>query len=258
MESMDTMNDPGKETERTAQDPSNAPSNGPDEGFSGRRLWKEWIWPLIIVLSVMVSFRSTFADWNDVPTPSMKPNIIEGDRIFVNKVAYDLKVPFTLFRLAEWADPKAGDIVVLYSPRDGKRLVKRVVGVPGDELRMDRKRLYINGEPVPYGREVGEAADVLPADERNRFLLAEEDLGDGGHTVMMSFLPGRYDSFEAITVPEDQYFVMGDNRSMSLDSREFGSVQRKNIVGEATAVVLSMDPERWRMPRKGRFFQSLE
>ena len=87
----------------------------------------------LLMLLVISSLRSALADWNDVPTGSMKPTIEEGDRVVVNKLAYDLKVPFTLVELMKWSDPKRGDIVVLFSPADGVRLVKRVVAVPGDK-----------------------------------------------------------------------------------------------------------------------------
>ena len=100
------------------------------------------------MLVTVGSLRSTIANWNDVPTGSMRPTILEGERIFVNKVAYDLKIPFTSVRLFEWGNPQRGDIVVLYSPADGKRLVKRVVGLPGDRLALVQGRLLINGAPV--------------------------------------------------------------------------------------------------------------
>ena len=85
------------------------------------------------------------ADWNDVPTGSMKPTILEGDRVFVNKLAYDLKVPFTTWHITEWSNPHCGDIVVFFSPKDGKRLVKRVIGLPGDTVELQNERLVING-----------------------------------------------------------------------------------------------------------------
>src|SRR3954471_3850227 len=88
----------------------------------------------LLMLLVISSLRSALADWNDVPTGSMKPTIEVGDRVFVNQLAHDLKVPFTTIEIAKWADPKRGDIVVLFSPADGTRLVKRVVALPGDRV----------------------------------------------------------------------------------------------------------------------------
>src|SRR5499427_8372884 len=116
------------------------------------RFWREWMRPLLVILIITSSFRSAIADWNVVPTGSMKPTIIEGDRIFVNKLAYDLKIPFTTIHLAKWSDPKRGEIVVFDSPKDGTRLVKRVVAVPGDIVQLDRNVLMINGQPAQYGK----------------------------------------------------------------------------------------------------------
>src|SRR6478752_8277974 len=116
-----------------------------------RRWWRQEIRPLLLLLLVMCSIRSSLADWSDVPTGSMKPTILEGDRVFVNKLAYDLKVPFTTWHLAEWSNPRRGEIVVFYSPHDGKRLVKRVVGVPGDTIELRHDTLLLNGKPVEYG-----------------------------------------------------------------------------------------------------------
>src|SRR2546423_12672411 len=102
----------------------------------------------LVMLLVISSLRSALADWNDVPTGSMKPTIQEGDRVVVNKLAYDLKVPFTMIELAKWGDPKRGDIVVLFSPEDGVRLVKRVVAVPGDRIHMRDEQRLVN-RPAP-------------------------------------------------------------------------------------------------------------
>src|SRR6516162_5299237 len=106
--------------------------------------WRKDIRPLLITALAMFAVRSSLADWNDVPTGSMKPTILEGDRVYVNKLAYDLKVPFTTMHLAQWSDPQRGDIVVFYSPYDGKRLVKRVIGLPGDTLELRNNSLVIN------------------------------------------------------------------------------------------------------------------
>src|ERR1700755_600659 len=98
----------------------------------------------ILMLLVISSLRSALADWNDVPTGSMKPTIQEGDRVVVNKLAYDLKVPFTMLEIFKWGDPQRGDIVVLFSPVDGVRLVKRVVALPGDKVSMVENQLFVN------------------------------------------------------------------------------------------------------------------
>ena len=114
-----------------------------------RRYWRKEIKPILIMALVLFSVRSSLADWNDVPSGSMQPTILVGDRILVNKLAYDLKVPFTTWHLAQWSNPQRGDIVVFYSPHDGTRLVKRVVGLPGDTVELQNEQLVINGQPGP-------------------------------------------------------------------------------------------------------------
>src|SRR3954454_24645276 len=104
----------------------------------------------LVMILVISSLRSALADWNDVPTGSMQPTIQEGDRVVVNKLAYDLKVPFTMIELAKWGNPRRGDIVVLFSPEDGVRLVKRVVAVPGDRIEMRDEQLFVNGQAAHW------------------------------------------------------------------------------------------------------------
>jgi signal peptidase I len=223
------------------------------------RYWwrKEIRWWLIIGL-VVFSIRSSLADWSDVPTGSMKPTIIEGDRVFVNKLAYDLKLPFTTRHLAEWNSPHRGDIVVFFSPRDGQRLVKRVVGLPGDLIELRRDGLVLNGQPVEY-KPIAEdlVRDLAPAD-RARQVYAMEDLPGQRHAVAAIPSVPALRNFGPSRVPEGYYFMMGDNRDDSFDSRYFGPVERRRIVGQATAVVLSFDRARYWLPRWQRFFTSLD
>ena len=222
-----------------------------------KRLWMEWIRPLIITAAVLGSMRSALADWNDVPTGSMKPTILEGDRVFVNKLAYDLKVPFTTWHIATWGEPKRGDIVVFFSPADGKRLVKRTIGLPGDVVELRDERLFVNGHPAAY-QPIDEA---LIRNVRNALgdnsVVIEENLGTKVHQMML--IPSEYAvrSFGPIKVPAGQYFMMGDNRDQSYDSRFIGCVSRERIVGRATTVVLSLDHNHRYVPRWGRFFHQL-
>ena len=105
---------------------------------------------LFIFIFLMVIFRTSFADWNSVPTGSMKPTILEGDRIWVNKLAYDLNVPFTSISIKKFSDPKRGDIVIFDSKKADKRLVKRVIGIPGDTISMINNVIHLNDEPLKY------------------------------------------------------------------------------------------------------------
>jgi signal peptidase I len=220
--------------------------------------WNEWVKTLLIVLVAVGGFRSAIADWNDVPTGSMKPTILEGDRIFINKLAYDLKVPFTSWRLVRWGRPQRGDIVVLFSPGDGKRLVKRVVGLPGDRLAMRNNRLHINGEPVNYEPLGGINIEDFQHGDRPRRLLATEKLGTHAHPVMITPELPAMRFFGPVQVPAGQYFVMGDNRDESGDSRVFGFVPSDSIVGRATAVAASVDPSNHYLPRWQRFLRALQ
>ena len=210
-----------------------------------------------MTILVVTSFRSAIADWNDVPTGSMKPTILEGDRIFVNKLAYDLKMPFTTWHLAQWDDPQRGDIVVFYSPKDGKRLVKRVVGLPGDKIAMWRNQVILNGEPLKYDSLEQSFIQQLPPDQQQEHLFFEERLLERQHLVMFTPQRPSLNSFKPIEIPEGQYFMMGDNRDNSADSRFFGFVERKQIVGRATRIVLSLNYDNYYLPRWQRFFSKL-
>jgi signal peptidase I len=186
----------------------------------------------------------------------MKPTIFEGDRIVVNKLAYDLKVPFTTWRIASWSKPARGEIVVLYSPVDGKRLVKRVIGVPGDTVSMSEDRLIVNGEAVTYAPPPPDlVAGPTPGGEGK--VIACENLGERSHAVMIRYGASGTPPFAPVTVPAESYFLMGDNRDESFDSRYFGPVAGHRIVGRATVVAASVDPERHYRPRWERFFHSL-
>ncbi|MDB6065121.1 MAG: signal peptidase [Pedosphaera sp.] len=213
--------------------------------------------PLLITLLVLFAFRSAIADWNDVPTGSMKPTIIEGDRVFVNKLAYDLKVPFTTWHLAQWSNPKRGDIVVFFSPADGIRLVKRVVGLPGDTIELRDNKLFVNGEPLQYEGLGQKTIDELPTAEQGKHQFVTEEMTGHPHPVMVTPSLPAPRTFGPIVVPQGKYFMMGDNRDNSFDSRFYGCVDRKEIVGRASAVVISLDHGDHYLPRWHRFFTSL-
>ena len=214
------------------------------------RAWR-WLRPVVVVVVVTCALRSAVADWNDVPTGSMNPTIVEGDRVFVNKLAYDLKVPFTSWRLARWSGPQRGDIVTFYSPADGKRLIKRVIGLPGDLIEMRYEELILNGQPVPI--RMLESAGAA-TDQR---WIGQEGLPGREHPVQVTPAVAARRNFAPLRVPPGQYFVMGDNRDRSFDSRYFGCVHADRITGKALAVAISVDRENWYLPRWRRFFTPL-
>jgi len=240
-----------------AASPPAGDGEGGEERSGFHRVWREWIKPFLMVLIVVGSLRSAVADWNDVPTGSMRPTILEGERIFVNKLAYDLKVPFTKVRLMEWGSPKRGDVVVLYSPADGKRLVKRVMGLPGDVLSMYKGRLYINNKPAEYESLAAGDRDALGLEGEPKEVVVWETVGALTHPVTLTPFQPAIRNFEPVVVPENHYFVMGDNRDNSRDSRYFGFVDRDLIVGRALAVVVSLNPAHSYSPRWDRFFFEL-
>jgi signal peptidase I len=229
-------------------------------------LWREWIRPLAIPLLLLTATKSALADINYVPTGSMQPTILCGDVVFINKLAYDLRVPFTWARVARWSEPARGDIVVCFAPDDGTRLVKRVVGQPGDTVELRHDTLFLNGVAQTYSPLATDAPGVrdLPAAERDSAVFAREHLSSGSppasrpHAVMALAARAVPRDFGPVRVPEGRYFVMGDNRGNSRDSRFFGFMPREQIIGEVQAVAVSADLKRWLRPRFDRFFTRLE
>jgi len=215
---------------------------------------------LLIFFGVMLVFRSAVADWMYVPSGSMNPTLVEGDRILVDKAAYGWRVPFTTLRLTQGEDPQRGDIVIFPSPEDGMVLVKRVIGLPGDTVEMRDERLRINDAPLAYAPAGAIAADAeLPsATSALAHEYVEEKLATRAHPIML--LPQRRAdrSFGPVRVPDGQYLVLGDSRDNSKDSRYIGFVPRDSIVGRAFGVAYSLDAEHWYKPRGDRWFTSLQ
>jgi signal peptidase I len=224
-----------------------------------KRLFREWILPLVIVAAVLTPIRASIADWNDVPSGSMRPTILEGDRIYVNKLAYGLRIPLTTAWIARWNSPARGDIVTLKSPDDGIRLVKRIIGLPGDRIALRGNVLIINGQPSAY--KVTDPNQILrtPGGRVVDINLVEEQFGgDEAKPHALTLTPGAAGIFDEIVVPKGQYFVMGDNRDMSRDSRVIGSVPLESIYGRADYVALSLDPENSYLPRWDRWFSQMK
>lgn len=222
---------------------------------AGRRAgqyWRAYRGALAFIV-LMLGFRSAWADWVYVPTGSMNPTIIEGDRLLVDKHAYGLRIPFTLIRVTQGEDPQRGDIVTFDSPADGKLLVKRVIGIPGDVIAMSDERLTVNGiqaRYVPADRR--DTRSLLLATQAERPQAWSETAENCTHDILL--LPDRASpaTFGPIVVPPKMYFVLGDNRDNSADSRYIGFVPRRNIIGHATEVLMSLNPDRYHLPRARR------
>jgi signal peptidase I len=218
---------------------------------------KGWVYPIVIALMIAGSFKSAIADWNTVPTGSMKPTIVEGDRVLINKLAYDLKIPFTTKHIAEWGEPQRGEIVVFYSPAGSKRLIKRVVGLPGDTIALEDNKLFINGKAIEYEPAKNPDPDATAGGGSGGGYYLEEDLQGRKHIVMLNPDISSRRSFSPVTIPSGYYFMMGDNRDNSADSRYFGLVERHRIVGRAMDIVISLDINNMYRPRWERFFSRL-
>src|ERR1700733_4359048 len=139
-----------------------------------RRLWREYR-GLALFLVLMFAFRSAWADWVYVPSGSMNPTILEGDRLMVDKHAYGLRIPLTHRRLTAGRDPARGDIAVFDSPKDGTSLVKRVIAVPGDTVMLEGEQLTVNGVPARYSAgEASRVRDLLASTQTHRPIVLQE------------------------------------------------------------------------------------
>ncbi|WP_374601652.1 signal peptidase I [Niveibacterium sp.] len=210
----------------------------------------------VIFLVCLGLFRTAMADWNPVPTGSMRPTILEGDVVLVNRLAYDVKLPLTGITLGRLGDPQRGDIVTFNSPKDGSRLIKRLVALPGDVVAMRDDVLYINGQAARYS-DLTPAAEQFGTGITVPALRATETVAGQQRTVQFLDRVGAKRSFGPLVVPSEHYFMLGDNRDNSEDSRYIGVVPRDRIIGRANHILVSADiTDHWQ-PRLGRFASAL-
>ena len=190
---------------------------------SFRKYWKtarEYLDTLFIAIILALFIRTFVVQAFKIPSGSMIPTLLIGDHILVNKFIYGVKVPFTDFVAIPITKPERGDVIVFRFPKDeSKDFIKRVVGIPGDKIEVRDKILYVNGieQSEPF---TNHSANALPS----------------------QIMPDR-DNFGPVNVPEHSYFVMGDNRDHSLDSRFWGFVDFSKIKGEAFLIYWSWDKE---------------
>lgn len=181
--------------------------------------WRgEWA-SLAMMLLLLTLARTSFANHYQVPSGSMEPNLMPGDRVVVNMMAYGLRVPFTDIELYDRGEPKPGDIVVFKSPEDGTRLIKRVVAVGGQAVALRDGRLWIDGRPLS-DTDAG-TTDV------ERF---------GDRTVALNLAHGGGPDIAGLAIPEGMALVLGDHRGNSQDGRFFGLVPAKSLYARAEAV----------------------
>ena len=223
-------------------------------------LLKKWIHSnrgFLVFLLCLGIFRTAVADWNPIPSGSMRPTLLEGDVVFVNRLAYDLKLPLTDVVVARLGEPERGDVVTFSSPQDGRRLIKRIAALPGDTLEMRDEVLYLNGEAARYEapeaviETLAELGAQVPATRWTEHLAGQER--------RVQWLQGvsARSNFGPVTVPEGQYLVLGDNRDNSADSRFIGFVPRHLLIGQARRVLVSADILSNWAPRLDRFGHAL-
>ena len=211
---------------------------------------------VLVFIFCLGLFRTAIADWNPVPTGSMRPTILEGDVVLVNRLAYDLKVPFTDVSLARTGDPRRGDIVTFSSPKDGTRLIKRLVALPGDVVELRDNRLFINQQPAEYS-SVSTVREPRGADGHVDATRATEAFDHSSRSVQFLPVSNARRNFGPMVVPAGEYFMMGDNRDDSEDSRYIGSVPRNLLIGRAGHILVSADIKRAWQPRFERTISPL-
>jgi signal peptidase I len=237
----------------------------------GRRVVRE-VGYYAILIAALLAFRSTLAENYVIPSGSMEPTLKKGDYVFALKCAYTLRVPFTGTVLARFGDVQRGDIVIFPSKEPPSlwfgvlpvrtKLIKRVVGVPGDSISVQMNRLIVNGEMLPR-EPYPDRAVLYDVPDVGGKTLSVETMGPRRHFVLTQqsarivplaqplFVDGLHDNFRPFTVPPGMLFVMGDNRDNSFDSRFWGFVPADSVLGRAGIIYLSLDKERgfpnWRL-----------
>ncbi len=191
------------------------------------------------ILLIVLILRSFVAEPFRIPSGSMMPTLLHGDFILVNKFSYGIRLPVWHTKILDVGAPNRGDVAVFRFPSNpADDYIKRVIGLPGDHIAYRDKKLYINGELVPQeknGTYYGEGANSV----MNGATILREDLQSHPHDILLKKIgfsvPGEF------TVPNNHFFVMGDNRDQSSDSRIWGFVPEENLVGRAFLVWMNWD-----------------
>lgn len=195
----------------------------------------EYTAPFFPVLFLVLVLRSFLVEPFQIPSASMVPTLEVGDFILVNKFAYGLRLPVTQTKVLDVEDPKRGDVMVFFPPNDDRYFIKRVIGVPGDLIQLYDNQLFVNGDLMP------QSETEIPLSAGYGYEIVEESLGDREHLVRKRRIPGPLGRSFSQVVPAGHYFMMGDNRDNSSDSRVWGPVPESNIVGKAFAVWMHWD-----------------
>jgi signal peptidase I len=211
----------------------------------------------LIFLVGFALLRTAVADYNPIPSGSMRPTLLEGDVVLVDRLAYDLKLPLSDVILAKLGEPRRGDVVTFTSPADGVRLIKRLVALPGDMVEMRDEVLFINGVPAQYSDAHVVAEPTEYGDTVSATRATETIAGKERSVQFLPAVPARR-NFGPVTVPQDNYFVLGDNRDNSADSRYIGFVPRRLLIGRAHHILVSADIKGHWLPRVERLGGRIE
>jgi signal peptidase I len=202
------------------------------------------------VLLIVLVLRSFLVEPFQIPSGSMIPTLEVGDFILVNKYTYGLRLPVVGTKIVEMNEPERGEVMVFIPPHDKRYFIKRIVGLPGDTIRYEDKVLSVNGEQILS--EVIDSVQIeMPNGMEQSGVLLNETLGEVQHRTQIVSTPARDGGRNVWVVPEGHYFMMGDNRDNSADSRVWGTVPEENIVGKAFAVWMHKEPG-WSLPTFGR------
>jgi signal peptidase I len=195
--------------------------------------------PVILIVFLL---RSFLVEPFRIPSGSMLPSLHVGDFILVNKFRYGIRLPIVNLKIAGLGEPARGDVLVFRFPLDHSvNFIKRVVGLPGDRVEYRNKQLFINGRPVPQAEDGG--FEYRESDQRQiQAARLREQLDGAEHEILLDGV--RRSTYMDFNVPPGQYFVMGDNRDHSNDSRYWGFVPEANIVGKAFLIWFSWDGTR--------------
>jgi signal peptidase I len=189
-----------------------------------KHIVREYAESIIIAIILALIIRTFVVQAFKIPSGSMEDTLVIGDHLLVNKFVYGMQIPFTDKRILKIRDPRRGDVIVFEYPEDpSKDFIKRVIGTPGDEVQVINKTVYVNGKIYVNPHEVHKESDTIPEAQNPR------------------------DNTKLIKVPADSYFVMGDNRDRSYDSRFWGFVKNEKIKGLAFIKYWSWESEKWRV-----------
>jgi signal peptidase I len=188
----------------------------------------EFVASLAPVLGLVLVLRSFVVEPFQIPSSSMVPTLKVGDFILVNKWTYGIRLPVLRTKIIELNSPQRGDVMVFFPPHEERYFIKRVIGLPGDEIHVLGGVLYINGNKM--SQKILDGEEPAP-----RSVVMTEDLEGLEHAMQRRILPTRLSQNFTAVVPEGHYFMMGDNRDNSSDSRVWGPVSEERIVGRAFA-----------------------